>query len=42
MATTATPQYNFTVNLDDLNFILKQIKIAESTTLVIDPSRARA
>jgi hypothetical protein len=40
MATTA-PQYNFTVNLDDLNFILKQIKIAESTT-VIDPSRARA
>jgi hypothetical protein len=27
-----TPQYNFTVNLDDLNFILKQIKIAEAST----------
>ncbi|MBA2961432.1 MULTISPECIES: peroxidase family protein [Ramlibacter] len=31
MATT--PQYNFTVTLDDLSFILKQIKIAEATTL---------
>jgi hypothetical protein len=30
MATT--PQYNFTVNLDDLSFILKQIKIAEAST----------
>jgi hypothetical protein len=28
----ATTQYNFTVNLDDLNFILKQIKIAEAST----------
>ncbi|MES2759492.1 MAG: hypothetical protein V4693_19135 [Pseudomonadota bacterium] len=28
----ATPQYNFTVNLDDLAFILKQIKIAEAST----------
>jgi Ca2+-binding RTX toxin-like protein len=27
-----TPQYNFTVNLDDLAFILKQIKIAEAST----------
>ena len=26
------PQYNFNVNLDDLAFILKQIKIAEETT----------
>ena len=26
------PQYNFNVNLDDLAFILKQIKIAEDTT----------
>ena len=26
------PQYNFTVNLNDLAFILKQIKIAEATT----------
>jgi hypothetical protein len=25
-------QYNFNVNLDDLAFILKQIKIAEDTT----------
>jgi Ca2+-binding RTX toxin-like protein len=30
MATT--PQYNFNVNLDDLAFILKQIKIAEAST----------
>jgi Ca2+-binding RTX toxin-like protein len=30
MATT--PQYNFTVDLDDLAFILKQIKIAEAST----------
>ena len=30
MATT--PQYNFTVNLDDLAFILRQIKIAEAST----------
>jgi hypothetical protein len=28
----ATNQYNFTVNLDDLAFILKQIKIAEAST----------
>lgn len=28
----ATPQYNFMVNLDDLAFILKQIKIAEAST----------
>ena len=28
----ATTQYNFTVNLDDLAFILKQIKIAEAST----------
>ncbi|MFC5512328.1 peroxidase family protein [Massilia jejuensis] len=27
-----SPQYNFNVNLDDLNFILKQIKIAENST----------
>ena len=27
-----TPQYNFTVNLDDLAFILQQIKIAEAST----------
>ena len=27
-----TPQYNFTVNLDDLAFILRQIKIAEAST----------
>jgi Ca2+-binding RTX toxin-like protein len=40
MATT-TPQYNFTVNLDDLAFILKQIKIAEATT-VIDPATGQA
>jgi Ca2+-binding RTX toxin-like protein len=26
------PQYNFTVNLDDLAYILKQIKIAEAST----------
>src|SRR5690349_23874804 len=26
------PQYNFNVNLDDLTFILKQIKTAEDTT----------
>jgi Ca2+-binding RTX toxin-like protein len=26
------PQYNFNVNLDDLNFILQQIKLAEDTT----------
>ena len=30
----ATPQYNFIVNLDDLAFILKQIKIAEATTVI--------
>jgi Ca2+-binding RTX toxin-like protein len=29
---TQNPQYNFNVNLDDLAFILKQIKIAEQTT----------
>ena len=28
----STPQYNFNVNLDDLAFILKQIKIAEAST----------
>ncbi len=28
----ATPQYNFTVNKADLDFILKQIKIAEAST----------
>ena len=27
-----TPQYDFKVNLDDLAFILAQIKIAENTT----------
>ncbi|MDO9217797.1 MAG: hypothetical protein Q7U14_11035, partial [Lacisediminimonas sp.] len=28
----ATPQYNFSVNVGDLEFILKQIKIAEAST----------
>ena len=28
----ATPQYNFTVTQLDLDFILKQIKIAEAST----------